>query len=607
MAAKLLPIAIFVLASIVCRVPAAVGDIGAEIDGILTEEDLAGVTWVVVSPADGITSGAAGYRDNQNMDEMRAGTRVHVGSVAKTVVATGVLRLVTQGRLDLDAPIREVLPDLDVSNPWEGEAEVTIRHLLDHTSGFEDARLWQMFSERPKADTPLIAAFPNPAKLLRVRTLPGARFSYSNMGYGLLGMIIEEATGERYERFLDADLLVPLGMRDSTFTWTTQEGPRADPRLAWGHLDDGTRYPAKPMYLRPAGQFTTTADDLGRLARFLMGDGTINGERFISEQLMRARGRPITTDTAERGLTAGYSLGLARRDRHDVVGYCHTGNIAGYVAALCVYPDEQKAFAYSVNTDSETADYGRISEALIRELDLDPPPIPVTTNAADDFDDWFGNYIPSPSRFHTFRYLDTLFGIIEVKRENHEIVLAALGGSTRVMRPTGPYLFTAADRRTTSHLFLTGADGEYLMTTGFSTLQKTDARYLLALWVSLGCGVAGLTWFLFAGTAVVVRHPRQAIRHPVAPAWMAVIGLFLPLPLFFQQSFMALGDPTPGSLLLAVATACLPLGMMVTIAMVVRAERRSTATLIHGLAATAVLQWCLILAIFGMLPLRLWV
>ena len=69
---------------------------------------------------------------------------------------------------------------------------------------------------------------------------------------------------------------------------------------------------------------------------------------------------------------------------------------------------------------------------------------------------------------------------------------------------------------------------------------------------------------------------------------------------------MAMGDPTVGSYSLAVATACLPLGMMMTIVMVLRQEHRSRAMLAHGVAAGAVLQWCLILMIFGMLPLRLW-
>ena len=602
-----LRITVIALAAFTSGIPAAFGDIGAEIQSILIEEGLAGATWVVVSPERGIISGAAGYRDNRSRGPMEASTRIHVGSITKAVLATGVLRLVTQGRLDLDAPIGHILPDLAVSNPWGGEAEVTIRHLLDHTSGFEDARLWQLFSERPTADTPLTAAFPNSMQPLRVRNRPGSRFSYSNMGYGLLGMVVEEVTGERYEHSLDSLLLAPLGMHDSTFQWTTQEGPRADPDLAWGHLDNGTRIPAHPIHLRPAAQFTTTAGDLGRLARFLMGDGAIDGEPFISEELMRARGRPAGTEAADRGLAAGYSLGLARRDRHDVVGYCHTGNIAGYVAALCIYPDQQKAFAYSVNTDSETADYGRITEALVQALDLESPPIPTTTGTTEDIDDWFGVYIPSPSRFHAFRYLDTLFGATKLNRDHDEIVLTALGGSQRVLRPTGRFLFSAADRRTTSHLLLHGADGEHLITTGFATLQKTDTGYLIFLWVSLGCGIVGVAWFLFAGTAMVVRRPRMATKNPAIAAWLAVLTLFLPLPFLFRQSFMAMGDPTVGSWSLAVATACLPLGMMMTIVMVLRQEHRSRAMLAHGVAAGAVLQWCLVLMIFGMLPLRLWI
>jgi hypothetical protein len=101
---------------------------------------------------------------------------------------TGVAwTLVTAGLLHLDDRAAQYLPGIEFNNPWRDAAPVTVRHLLDHTSGLEDARLWQMFSERPEPDTPLAQAYPNPDKLLRIRTRPGSRFSYSNMGYGLLG------------------------------------------------------------------------------------------------------------------------------------------------------------------------------------------------------------------------------------------------------------------------------------------------------------------------------------------------------------------------------------------------------------------------------------
>ena len=240
-----------------------------------------------------VRTGAAGLSDVRSGAAFAADTRFHVGSLTKTLLATGLLRLVTEGRIDLEAPAQGYLADLPFDNPWEGVADVTVRHLLDHTSGLADAHLWQIFSERPEPDMPLAAAFPDPPLQLEIRSQPGTRFSYSNMGYTLLGAIIESVVGERYEAYLDEFVLGPLRMHESTFAFTTQEGAAADPGLAWGHLDGGVPFAARPMFLRPAGQFTTTAADLARFAQFLLGDGRIDGRTFVDESLMRARGQAI--------------------------------------------------------------------------------------------------------------------------------------------------------------------------------------------------------------------------------------------------------------------------------------------------------------------------
>ena len=207
-------------------------DVHAEVSAILADEGLAGAAWVLLYPGGDPVEGAAGYRDHPERRPFNRDTRFHVGSVAKALLATGILRLATQGDIDLDAPVTRYLPDLPFGNPWRSVAPVTIRHLLDHTSGLEDTRLWQLFSQRPRPDTPLSDAFPD---LLSVRSPPGAHFSYSNMGYGLLGLLVERVTGEPYEAYLDKNLLDPLGMTRTTFGFTRQDGVNPDPDLAWGH------------------------------------------------------------------------------------------------------------------------------------------------------------------------------------------------------------------------------------------------------------------------------------------------------------------------------------------------------------------------------------
>ncbi|HEY0595384.1 serine hydrolase domain-containing protein, partial [Sphingopyxis sp.] len=252
----------------------------AELQKLLASQHLAGATWSLVD-GDDVQTGAAGVRDMARGTAMRAGDRVHIGSITKTLVALGLLRLASEGRVDLDAPVSTVIPELRFRNPWDKTDPVRIRHLLDHSSGLEDARLWQMFSTRVSPADPLLAAFTRDPSVLDIRTRPGERTSYSNMGYALAGLVIERVTGVRYERWLDAHLLGPLGMTDSSFGFVSQLGPGRDARLAWGHHDDLTPAAAMPIALRPAGQFTTTARDMATFARFLMSDGRVGGAPFV--------------------------------------------------------------------------------------------------------------------------------------------------------------------------------------------------------------------------------------------------------------------------------------------------------------------------------------
>lgn len=573
------------------------------IEQALVEEGLTGIAWTLVEPDAEIRVGSAGLRDNQSKTAFSAETRFHVGSLTKTVLATGVLRLVTEGRIDLDAAAMDYLPAALRAELPPGFSTVTVRHLLDHTSGLDDARLWQMFSERAQPDAPLLAAFPDPAALLSPRSPPGTRFSYSNMGYGLLGIIIETVVGERYEAYLDRELLGPLGMHNSTFAFTAQA---EDPSLAWGHVDDGSRYPASPIFLRPAGQFTSTAADLGRFTSFLLGDGELEGRIFIRPALMRSRATPRDTEAAKAGLDAGYSLGLGRTDRHGVVGHCHGGNIVGFVAKLCVFPEQGKAYAFSVNTDSESANYARIDGLLIEALGIPAAPIPASVDMVADIGDWQGRYVLSPNRFQSFAYLDTVFGAIRVADLGDELELSGLQQSPRRLRPIGDYRFVASDRSTASHVLIRHGTDELLVSDGFRTYQKVPSLFLFGHWTSLLLGIAGLLWLLGAGASSSFRYRTVMFSRPEAPAFLAIALLLIPLPLYAMQSFMALGDLTPASAALALVTLLLPLGLVWTLLRVWRASARSATAVVHGLAAAAVLQWCAVLTGAELLPLRMW-
>lgn len=576
------------------------------IETALAEEGLTGAAWGIRHADGQVTFGQAGYRDAENNLPFKAGTRFHVGSVTKAVLATGVLRLVTEGKITLDTPVDNYLPGLVFDNPWVSSNPVSVRHLMDHTSGLDDARLWQMFSTRIDPDTPLIEAFTRQPDILQIRSRPGSRFSYSNMGFGLLGLIIESVTGESYESYLDRELLSPLGMHDSSFAFTTQQGDDADPNLAWGHIDDGSRYGAVPIMLRPAGQFTTTTADWMRFATFLMGDGTLDGKVFISKDLMSARGVASTTQAARAGLKAGYALGLSRLDRYGTIGLCHSGNVVGFSALMCIYPDSGQAFFVSINTDSETADYQRIYTLIASALDHSTPTSPETRLPAIDVNDWNGYYILAPNRFESFRYLDTVFGFARVHWKQGTLVFEPFQGKPRKLRPTGDYLLSASDRLVNSHVLLRDDYSEPLISDGYRSYKQVNNAVVFGLWFSLGLGIAGLLWFLVTGIIAIKKQGKAGFLTPQGIALLGVLGLLVPLPFFFTQSFMALGDKTVASVLLAGSTVFLPLTMIVAHWKTVQSKVRTGIGTLHGLGTVAVLQWCGVLYYNGMLPFRLW-
>jgi CubicO group peptidase (beta-lactamase class C family) len=575
-----------------------------DIERALDANGLTGAVWSIVHTDGTVVIDAAGIKNAQTREPLSANDQVHIGSVAKTLLAAGILRLVSEGRMSLDTPIAEILGELPFDNPWEKHRPLRVRHLLDHTSGLDDARLWQIFSLEANPDTPLAAAFVHDPSVLRVRHPPGARLSYSNMGYGLLGMSIESVTGERYESYLDRHLLAPLGMRDSTFSFVLQQ---ANSRLAMGHFENARAHAAVPVLLRPATQFTTTAHDMALFARYLMSDGRLDGQAFIRGDLLRSMGKPVGTEAARAGLDAGYALGLARRDRHGAIGLCHVGNIVGYWARLCMFPEHQKAFFIAINTDSETADYERFEAMLVNALDLAPASMSKLHHVGPDIiGEWDGIYIPAPNRFATLEWLDTVFNFIRLRWDGTHLNIGSLQSEPKRLLPERGLLFRASDRATASHALITTRDGRRVISDGISSYERAPLWRMVLLWTSLIAGVLGLLYIVLFGAARMLAK-RKGRFDPLLIPFAAALAMIVPLLLFSQQSFLQLGQLTLASGVLALVTAMLPLALIAGLIGLLRRRAFDSRAMSDLLAMTALLQLTLVLFAWGLIPLRLWV
>jgi CubicO group peptidase (beta-lactamase class C family) len=584
----------------------SVSGLSADMAAELKRQELQGAVWASVLADGTVALGAAGIKDARVGNPIDVECRVQVGSVAKTLVATGILRLVTEGRLTLDSPVTELLSGIAFDNPWAGSDPIRVRHLLDHTAGFDDARIAHVFSLKVASDMPLAEAVAAGQPLLHVRSRPGTRHSYSNIGYTLAGMVIETVTGSRYETYLDAHLLQPLGMHDSTFAFKTQTGAQGDSRIAMGHFEHGKPHPSVPTRLRPAGQFTTTAGDMARLARFLMSDGRIDGQPFIDKRLLGAMGVPVDTEAVAAGLRVGYALGLYGRDRHGALGKCQGGSTVGFHALFCLFPEHQKAFFLSINTDSETAQYDRFHGLLIRALKVDGATPSPAVGATTDPTGWEGYYVPSPNRMATFAWLDTTFNFVRVRANGANLRLWTLQSPELALTPTAGSLYRQGDRITASHAFSMSADGKRTISTSGQTYQEASPGELMLLWASLVSGVLGLAYLLLTGLfRVVTRRVRPS--HSSFVPFVGTLALLLPVPLFYRQPFLQIGDLTVASGVLAAVTALLPLTMLVGLALSWRRRPWRAMAALDVAAMLAVLQFTVVLASWGLLPLLLWI
>lgn len=576
-----------------------------KINQAISDEELVGIVWSTVS-TDSIEMGSGGFSNTSKNTKMEHSQKVHVGSVTKTVLALGTLRLISEGKLTLNTEVAALLPQLAFNNTWHDTAPIRVKNLLEHTAGLDNIRMWQLLNTTPTPDTPLENAFPsNNSKLLTVRSKPGTQYSYSNMGYTLLAMVIEAVSLQRYEEYLDKHFLQPLEMTNSTFKYVSQTGDYSDERLSMGYFENDVPQTAVPSYLRPAGQLTTTAPDMVKFMQLIFNDGVLNGAPFIRTDLIKMLGYPDQTNAEKVGLKIGHGLAFAMRDRHDVIGMCHPGTTLGFRANICLFPKENKAFFYAINTDSETADYEKFNAIFINHLSINKAPVAQPNGPLLDITALEGIYLPAPNNMAEFEWLDLVFNFKWLTRQGDGVLMRSLQSDDRVLHPINLNLLRATDRSQASHALIMEKNNDIYISNGLSTYKLQSTHIIFAYWVSLLMGLLGLIYILLLGT---FRMLTKKIASQKAIFWPCVnlLALSVPVILYTKQSFLKFGELTTASFLLAVISALLPVTLLLSLFFSIQKELKSKWEKWDCVALFTLLQLCLVLFYWDVIPVIFW-
>jgi len=273
-------------------------------------------------------------------------TLFQFGSTGKTFTATAIMRLVEQGRVDLDATVRTYVPELRTKQPDVGE-QVTVLQLLNHTAGWDG----DFFADPGNGDDALATYVARMAELDQVTPLGGS-VSYNNASVALAGRVIEKVTGTTYEQAVRDLLLDPLGLDD---TWIFPNDIMTRP-FAVGHTrhDDGSvtvnRPWSLPRALTAAGGLSATAADQLAWARFHLEGGTArDGARVLSEELVQRMQQP-TADM--RGSALGDAVGISwlLRDVDGARLVGHGGTTNGQYSEFLMVPDRDFAIISMTNS-----------------------------------------------------------------------------------------------------------------------------------------------------------------------------------------------------------------------------------------------------------------
>lgn len=286
-----------------------------------------------------------GYTNVENPLPVNSRTRFQIGSISKTYAVTAVMRLVSDGVVTLDDPVRQHVPELRLADQAALETLV-VRDLLNHTAGWDGS----MTSGCRDIDAPL-KEFVHCINELEQLDPPGARVAYNNSGVALAGRLLENVTGQDYEDAIRSLLLEPIGLNRTGFTTDDLVAERC----TVGHRenDDGNFHVARPWRwpraANPEGGLVSSLGDQLAWAAFHLGDGTTeDGSRLINGSHLAAMRRP-TKCLVGSSLGDAVGLGWFRTEIDGTLVASHPGSTNGQHAELLLVPEHRFAVAVATN------------------------------------------------------------------------------------------------------------------------------------------------------------------------------------------------------------------------------------------------------------------
>ena len=340
-----------------------------DFDNYVSKNDIVGAATLLVRDGHIVSHHEAGMGDVALKQPVDENTIFHYGSITKTLTAITILQLRDRGKLSLDDPVTRYIPELRrVNNPYGSSESLTIRMLLNHSSGLQN-RTWPWRKDlpwepfEPTSWEQLVAMLPYQQLAFK----PGSKFSYSNPALIYAARIVETVTGEPWLTYVQKNVFAPLDMTRSYFSTTPYHLAQHRSNNYTIHRDEAGKIERltngrdfDPGITNPNGGWNAPLTDVAQYLAFLTYAGSDNAEKehlyetVLKHSSVEEMFKPtiVTTEsTPEKSEQVGIAFFLLTRNGIKFVG--HTGSQNGFTAFMYFNPAKRTGVVAAFNTFNE--------------------------------------------------------------------------------------------------------------------------------------------------------------------------------------------------------------------------------------------------------------
>lgn len=421
--------ALFIVAAVYTASPLAaeptdtLEKLQAKITKIHQDTGIAALGIAVVDRGELVWLDAMGQANVEHQVAATPDTLFRIGSTSKMFVALAALKLVEEGRLDLNTPLRDLAPEIVFENPWESEHPLRLVHLLEHTSGWNDM-LMAEYAHNESDPIALKEALTLFTESRQSRWVPGTRFAYCNIGSGVVAYVIEKITGVPFETYVQEHFFNPLAMESATYFLPENFIQKTATAYVDGKAQDYWH-----IIYRPAGAINASPRDMAQLLQFFLQRGAIDGQQLVTPTSIARMETPQSTLANSQGVTAGYGLANYTSGFQDrgVSFHGHNGGVIGAMSDFAYAPAVNGGYVILVT--GNPSGMGQITDSLREYLLRDHPKTAVgAPPLPQQFQGIGGLYKPINPRNKRLAFMPTFFSAMSFSVEGNFVRRMPLAG-----------------------------------------------------------------------------------------------------------------------------------------------------------------------------------